>query len=219
MFPRRRHMFPRRSNIPDRSQELSASADDERRLIAAYSELCNRHQQIDDFRGKLLALLPIASGAAILVLLRGYSVAIEKYLLPVDIYGFAITLDLFIYELHGIAVCKRIMEQAEGLERDMNIPKHRGQYRDRNQNVLHRIIEVEMAPWIVYLSVIAGWIYIASVGGGWWHNRSSNVFKGPILIVIVAVAVVLFKWFYAVFLEGRVRRRVRRAEGIGGPYP
>jgi hypothetical protein len=204
--------------MPDRSQELPTSADDERRMIAAYAELCNRHQQIDDFRGKLLALLPIASGAAVLVLLRSYSVTVEKYLLPVGIYGIAITFGLFIYELHGIAVCKRIMEQAEGLERDLNIPKYRGQYRDRNQNVLHRIIEVEMASWIVYLSVIAGWVYIASVGGDWWHNKPSNVFKEPIVIVIVAASIILLKWFYAVLLEGRVRRRVRSEEGIGGPY-
>jgi hypothetical protein len=211
-------MFPRRKRGPDSRQEASAPPDDERHLVAAYEELCSRHQQIDDFRGKLLALLPIASGAAGLVLLRSNSVEAERYLLPIGIYGVAITLGLFIYELHGIAVCKRIMEQAEGLENDLNIPPGRGQYRDRGRNVLHKVIEVEMASWIVYLSVIAGWIYIAGIGGEWWRHESPNPFGGPVRIVIIAGTIVFLKWIYAVFIEDRVRQKKRSSEGIGdGP--
>jgi len=162
-------------------------------------------------------LLPIASGAAGLVLLRSNPIAVQKFLLPVGIYGLAITFGLFIYELHGIAVCKRIMEQAEGLENDLNIPKGRGQYRDRNQNWLHRVIEVEMASWIVYLSVMAGWFYIAGVGGGWWNHKSPNFFRNPLFIVLIAGFIVLAKWFYAVVLESRIHRKINSAEGIGGP--
>ena len=45
-------------------QVFPAPVDGEANLTAVYQAVCNRHQQIDEFRGKLLALLPIASGAA-----------------------------------------------------------------------------------------------------------------------------------------------------------
>ena len=77
-------MSVRKRRNPDSQQTLPAPADDEKSWITAYEELCNRHQQIDDFRGKLLALLPIASGAAALVLLLS-NAKDEKYLLPIGI--------------------------------------------------------------------------------------------------------------------------------------
>src|SRR5215472_8381696 len=94
----------RRRHTADAQQPSAVPTNDQRDLIIAYQKLCNRHQQIDDFRGKLLALLPIASGAAALVLLLNNSNAVGKYLLPIGVYGFAVTSGLFIYELHGIAV-------------------------------------------------------------------------------------------------------------------
>jgi hypothetical protein len=210
-------MFARNRHTPDSGQASSALADDEKGLIAAYEELCNRHQQIDEFRGKLLALLPIASGAAALVLLLNNSGTVGEYLLPIGVYGIAITFGLFIYELHGIAVCKQIMEQAGGLENDLKIPTYEGQYRDRNQNLLHRIIEVEMASWIVYISVLGGWVYIAGVGGGWWHHKSPDIFRDPIFVVVAGFIIVLLKWFYAVFGESwahekYVTRREKRSQ-------
>ena len=38
-------------------------------LRAEYHEVCSSHQAITDFRGKLLGLLPIATGAGIFLLL------------------------------------------------------------------------------------------------------------------------------------------------------
>ena len=127
-------------------------------LLTAYQTACSRHQQIDEFRGKLLALLPIASGAAGLLLLRK-SDTVDKYLTPIGIYGVAVTLGLFIYELYGISVCKRIIDQAGWLEGELCIPEPMGQYRDRQRDKpLKRLLEAEMASWVVYLSVLAGWL-------------------------------------------------------------
>jgi hypothetical protein len=207
-------MFATKRHAANSRQGSSATVDHEKSLVIAYQELCNRHQQIDDFRGKLLALLPIASGAAALVLLRSSSSVVEKYLLPIGVYGIVITFGLFIYELHGIAVCKQIMEQAGDLEAALDIPEYSRQYLDRNRNFLHRVIEVEMASWIVYLSVIAGWLYIAGVGGGWWRHTSPGIIRNPMTIVVVAGIIVAVKWFYAVVLEKRVHQRyiARRAK-------
>ena len=159
--------------------------------------------------GKLLALLPIASGAAALALLLNSTGTIGKYLIPIGIYGCAITIGLFIYELHGISACKQIMKQAGGLEDSLDIPAHMGQYRDQNHNLLHRIIEVEMASWAIYLSVLAGWV--TSPGArGWWDHKSAEYFAKPIWIAWIAGAIFLVKLVYAVFVETRVQGRNRK---------
>ena len=94
-------------------RDLPAPADHEKDLRTAYGALCDRHQQIDDFRGKLLALLPIASGAAALLLLRN-SAAVKNYLTPIGIYGCAVTAGLFLYELYGVSVCLQVITEAGG---------------------------------------------------------------------------------------------------------
>lgn len=134
-----------------------------------------------------LALLPIASGAAGLLLLsRSESSTIEKYLTPIGIYGFAATSGLFIYELYGISICKQIIKQAGLLEEKLGIPEEMGQYRDRKSKGLQRLIEAEMASWIVYVSVLAGWLYIAGVNR-WWH------YVPPWLIIVVAAIILGLK--------------------------
>ena len=50
----------------DRQQFIPLGHD---RLIAAYGEVCRSYERIDDFRAKLLGLLPLASGAALFSLL------------------------------------------------------------------------------------------------------------------------------------------------------
>ena len=98
-------------------QEGSLTSEGKEILLAYYKAASDRHRQIDEFRGKLLALLPIASGAAgILLLTRSESSTIQKYLTQVGIYGFAVTLGLFIYELYGISICKHIIRLAGDLQ-------------------------------------------------------------------------------------------------------
>src|SRR5215813_3942828 len=160
-----------------------ASAGAKDNLLPAYQAVCNRHQQIDDFRGKLLALLPIASGAAGLLLLSK-SDTWDKYLAPIGIYGFTATLGLFIYELYGISNCKHIMDQAGTLEDRLGIPKGMGQFRDRKKDPLHLLIAAEMASWMVYISVLAGWLYVAGAHG-WWREVSPWCIVGAAALILL----------------------------------
>jgi|SRR5215471_2623976 len=160
-----------------------ASAGAKGDLFPAYQAVCDRHRQIDDFRGKLLALLPIASGAAGLLLLSK-SDTFDKYLTPIGIYGFAATLGLFIYELYGVSNCKHIMEQAGDLEDELDIPEGMGQFRDRKKDPLHLLIAAEMASWIVYLSVLAGWLYVAGTHG-WWHHVPPWYIVGAVMLILL----------------------------------
>jgi hypothetical protein len=50
----------------DREQPVTVGDDN---LKAAYDEVCRSYERIDDFRAKLLGLLPLAAGAALFSLL------------------------------------------------------------------------------------------------------------------------------------------------------
>jgi hypothetical protein len=195
-----------------------ASTGAEGNLLPAYQAVCNRHQQIDDFRGKLLALLPIASGAAGLLLLSK-SDTFNKYLTPIGIYGFAATLGLFVYELYGISNCKHIMDQAGALEVKLGIPEGMRQFRDRKKDPLHLLIAAEMASWIVYLSVLAGWLYVAGAHG-WWHHVSPwYIVISVTLILLVRGQAIAFPDQWRKILRWRRRRPEAAGEGANVKPP
>jgi len=68
---------------------------------AVYQELCNSYRAIDEFRTKLLGLLPLATGTGIFILIMDDDKfrAVEDYLPYIGLFGFFITLGLLFYEL------------------------------------------------------------------------------------------------------------------------
>jgi hypothetical protein len=129
-------------------------------LRAVYSEVCKSYHAIADFRAKLLALLPIASGAGGLLILAEKN-TVKEYLGPVGVFGVAVTLGLFVYELRGIQRCKDLIEAGKALEAKMEIAGH---FRSRRKGRLGGLVGAEAAGWIVYLTVLAAWCYLAIVG-------------------------------------------------------
>jgi len=128
-----------------------------------YSEVCKSYHAIADFRAKLLALLPIASGAGGLLILAEKD-TVKEYLGPIGVFGAAVTLGLFVYELRGIQRCKDLIEAGKALENKMEIG---GQFRSRKKGHLGGLVGAETAGWIVYLTVLAAWCYLAIIG--WKH--------------------------------------------------
>ena len=80
---------------------VDGADDDHSSIAAVYAQVGENYRQIDDLRLRLLALLPLATGTGLLVLLGGHSVsaAID---VPAGVFGMATTLSLYFYELHGI---------------------------------------------------------------------------------------------------------------------
>jgi hypothetical protein len=68
-------------------------------LLADYTEVCRSHDAITDFRAKLLALLPLASGAGIGLLVARGSSHISRtdagLLLALGLFGAIVTAGLF----------------------------------------------------------------------------------------------------------------------------
>jgi hypothetical protein len=89
-------------------------------LEIEYQEVCRSHAAITDFRGKLLALLPIASGTGLFLLLR--QPPDWPFLAAIGVFGFAVTLGLFVYELRNIQECKELIRQGRQIEGLFNLP-------------------------------------------------------------------------------------------------
>jgi hypothetical protein len=119
-------------------------------LRTVYTEVCRSYHAIADFRAKLLALLPIATGAGgLLILTRADTV--KQYLTPIGI---------FIYELRGIQRCKALIETGKLFEAGMGIAN--GQFGARPKS--RGLVSAETAGWIVYTTVFAAWAYLAIIG-------------------------------------------------------
>jgi hypothetical protein len=128
-----------------------------------YGEVCKSHSSITEFRAKLLALLPIASGSGIFLLLTKHSEPIDTtYLHLIGLFGFLITLGLFIYELRGIQHCKRLNQLASHLEKQLHLPE--AQFIGRLKARLGGILGAEGAAYIIYTTMLVAWIFVAFVG-------------------------------------------------------
>jgi hypothetical protein len=136
-------------------------------IRAVYEEICRAHSGISDFRAKLLALLPLASGAGLLLLLGRDPVPTERvgHLLPLGVFGACITLGLYLYELRGIQVCKKLRADGGHLERVLLLGGS-----DLNGAFLGRplargvFVGAEGASHVVYSIVIGAWGYLAHIG-------------------------------------------------------
>jgi len=94
-------------------------------LLADYGETCKSHGAITDFRAKLLALLPLASGAGIGLLVArgggGISRTEAGALLALGLFGAVVTAGLFLYELRQIDLCKQLRNHAAWIEHELGI--------------------------------------------------------------------------------------------------
>ena len=124
-----------------------------------YQELCNSYRAIDEFRTKLLGLLPLATGTGIFILIMDDDTfrTVEDYLPYIGLFGFFITLGLLFYELYGIKKCTSLIK--EGIRLEKIIGEQCGQFTKRPFGVLGLINEPSAAS-IIYPAVLAAWVFI-----------------------------------------------------------
>ncbi len=130
--------------------------------LNVYEQLCTSYRAIDDFRAKLLGLLPLATGAGIFLLVNDKKKieAAEPYLLPIGLFGFVVTLGLFCFELHGILKCNHLIKAGIELEKRLGINKKEGQFIKRPLGVIGFINE-PFAAGVIYPAVLAAWAFLA----------------------------------------------------------
>jgi hypothetical protein len=132
-----------------------------------YQRVCDSYQAVDDFRTKLLGLLPVATGTGVFLLLSGKAELFEQggqtelaaALAAIGIFGLLFTFGLFSYELFGTKKCHYLISCGKRIEDDLGVE---GQFRSRPPS-LARCINEPFAASIIYPACMAAWAYVAIV--------------------------------------------------------
>jgi hypothetical protein len=136
-------------------------------LKTIYEQVCEAHKAVEDFKAKLLALLPIASGAGIFLLLSDRITRDAKpHLVAIGIFGALVTVGLFLYDLRGIHRCDALIECGKELEEELQEGKSRGPFSSPQTPVLKKFVSLTWASLIIYSAVIGAWSYVAYIGRG-----------------------------------------------------
>jgi hypothetical protein len=161
------------------------SAEDATNRRTLYERVCTQHDGIAEFRGKLLSMLPIASGAGIFFLFdnSGIPQTLRPHLVAIGVFGLAVTTGLFLYELRGIQKCNALIQSARLLEQALS-PEIAGAFRSRPPATWG--VGAETAALIVYPAVAGAWAYLGSLT----YNSQRNA--TTVLIAVSAVVVYAF---------------------------
>ena len=134
---------------------------------AAYNRVCESYHAIDDFRTKLLGLLPVATGTGVFLLLsKNAELATktdaekqqaEPFFQAIGTFGAIFTLGLLMYELFGIKRCHYLIQAGERLEIELDV---HGQFRGRPP-ALMKFINEPLASALIYPACMAAWTFVA----------------------------------------------------------
>jgi hypothetical protein len=138
-------------------------------LLEQYRQVCASYRAIDDFRAKLLALLPFASGVGAITLLVNEE-TVGPSLTPIALLAVGVTIGLSIYEGRGVHRCKCLKRVTSTLEQELRLNKETGQFLADLADLAEPkpflgFIREDVASVVVYLVVLLGWIYMAFEGG------------------------------------------------------
>ena len=139
----------------------------------AYVELCKSYHRLKDFRAKLLGFLPLGSIAGIILSSR--LIENKAYLIPIGIFGIAVTSGLYLYEVHGNRLLDELFKAGEDLELkllgDDNV---KGQFLIRpEKGKLGSSTGAEIAAALVYGSVFLAWLGLVIVG--FWDSLGGYI--------------------------------------------
>lgn len=111
------------SAITDHSQYCDAQHGQMQDVITMmYQQVCEHHRSISDFRGKLLAVVPIASGAFVaLISARGEWAKNGALLIPAGVVGFLVTFGLYLFEAWQSDACRHLEHHASFLENKLHV--------------------------------------------------------------------------------------------------
>jgi hypothetical protein len=154
-------------------------------MLAVYAQVGDNYRQIDDLRLRLLALLPLATGTGLLVLLGGHAVSAAVDV-PAGVFGMVATLSLHFYELHGIEKCAHYIHRGEQLENDLGV---RGSFTSRPHHIFGVVSEL-LPSALIYPASFTGWLFLALYQAG---PGVRSVVAVTVLVASTAVSMKTFE--------------------------
>lgn len=173
-------------------------------MLAVYAQVGDNYRAIDDLRLRLLALLPLATGTGILVLLGGHSVS-AAIGVPAGVFGMVATISLYFYELHGVEKCAHYIDRGAKLEQELDVP---GSFVNRPHHIFGVVSEL-LPSALIYPASFAGWLFLAL-----YH--ASPAVRSLVTIAVLVAGAAASMVTIAVMEKTRPRRR---AEPVGRGRP
>lgn len=156
-------------------------------LRMVYQEICKTHNGIADFRAKLLALLPIASGAGVFFLFEKLNGSDRRLLIPVGLFGAAVSFGLLMYELRGIEDCTVLRKRGWELEQALIVSAEASQFAGWTQGGKRNLADEIGAAWIIYTTVLFGWLFVAGAGVSSLSKHGWPTWGKVIFVVVLAL--------------------------------
>jgi hypothetical protein len=181
-------------------------------LDLAYERAGQSYEAITEFRAKLLALLPLATGTgAFLLLERAQADASQfrRFLGPIGIFSVVVTLGLFAYELRGMQRCQRLEVQASVLEKDLKLSAEQGPFLGRPGRAFGNMLGPPAAGLMIYLATMFAWFWLAGYGFYWWGVSDA----WGLLVgygVVLTVAWVGLRWWLQQTATGELPTRWKK---------
>jgi hypothetical protein len=179
--------------------------EDELDLPTLYDRVCDSYHYIDDFRMKLLGLLPIATGSGVFLLLSSNKNSIgaaddnlKRSLGAIGVFGMLFTVGLFAYELYGIKRCHYLIETGRLIERQSG---QRGQFRSRPKEIAMWVNE-PFASAFIYPASLAAWAFLATA------------FWKPVIGVVLALVLFVVGFFGTLLGARRIGPTYRDEERV-----
>ena len=164
------------------AQQAPSVVQNETALLAAYGEVCKSYHAIDDFRMKLLGLLPLASIVAVTFIDTNKVLAATPSPQGNELIGFAaifaamLTLALFGYEVRGIQRCHNLITEGKHLEQLLRIGH--GQFHvceEEHANAPLRALNAKLIACTIYSLVFAGWLFVGMRFGFGWDSGTCAI--------------------------------------------
>jgi hypothetical protein len=136
--------------------------------LSVYNELAKAHQATIDLRVKLLAALPAFTGVGLgLILANSAGIGSSNargleagQLIALGVFGFFVSLGLFMYELRNIQECVALIDKGAALEGLVGAPTGQFLARPRRKGW----ISTRRASHLVYGSVLLAWLALTVYG-------------------------------------------------------
>jgi hypothetical protein len=163
-------------------------------VAMVYQQICTGYQNIEDFRSKLLALVPFVTASSFVATIFSNptkSSMLTNLVLPFGALGALITLGLYIYELENTHRLALLAARGQRIERHMNIV---GVFNHPSSPLLNDYTAADL----IYLVTIAGWVCLAL-----W-------FALPGLAIFVALALIVVSILLGLPALRRLRRQIAR---------
>jgi hypothetical protein len=190
---------------------MCTSSNKEAALTTAYQEVCNSYHAIDDVRMRLIGLLPLISGAGIVILLRPEVLGLPaKYYPPIGLFGFVVTLGLLLFEVRGVQQCYFLIALGKEIEKSLCITE--AQFTRRPKELVG--LGKTSSARVIYPAVLAAWTFITlfklNVNGAFKLNFNWAALIALCLGVVGFIfSFVLTRYFERKYLEHNGELRFR----------